>query len=462
MKYHNIFILNNTLKTLFIVLAIYLSIVLIILLLLYLVPHLNKDSAASLKIEHENTVDFINDNSNTFILINFCGAPRVGKTTCMSGVANVLADSMQNKILNVIEDVPIIYYDVDFNRIDPLIEEAYETLEPPSITTKRLCKEVEQFKLDYDDGLSIVKGATLVRQYVDAYEAQLRNNYVYAFRSDFVRESDGTRAMPFDRKMLALKDRHEKKDYCIKRYSVIVLDEKNNYGGERSTDSKKVASEDNGTTLFMATIGHTGHETIFMLSASQEFTRDVKEHRALATAICFVRSVEEVSVHNVKRSILYAKLNRLIKKRNKRLRDLEFDLKKLDPLKRRIFEVKQKLKHLRAENYVRYNLDLYHFERDIGKDVNQCSNAQNLLFTFKIRQVFGCISRYSFDFLQDVLEEEATSSEVEKCFKNMFSDDEIIKSFLEREKAEEKESKKKAKTASKKKADKGKDGDQNG
>ncbi len=395
-----------------------------------------------------DTVDYINKNSNTFILSNFCGAPRIGKTTCMSGVANILADSMYDKIMNAIEDVPIIFNDIDFNKLDPIIKEDYEARVPPSITTKRLCKEIPEFQKGYNDGFSIVPGSSLVRQYVDAIEAKIRNNYVYALRSDFVRESDGVRAMPFERKMLAIRERHKHKDYNIKRYSVIVLDEKNNYGGERSTDSKKVANKNDGTTLFMATIGHNGHETIFMLSASQEFTREVKEHRALATAICYIRKAQEFDAHKIKKRWLFFKRDKLVRKRDKHSKNFEFDLKKIDPIKKKIFKVKQKIKYLRAQNYIRYTIDLYHFEKDLGKDVNQCQNAQRLNLTFKIRQCYGCISRYSFDFLQDKLEEESTPPELNEKFKDMFSDDAIIKQFLEdhededeeEEKAEEKKS----------------------
>ena len=166
----------------------------------------------------------------------------------------------------------------------------------------------------YDDGLYPVSYTSLLRDYVDAVIALVRNRYVYFNRRKFYCWTTDTWAMDYEPGMIDLKDRFESRDYRIQRYTTIFEDEKV-LSGKVSTNFADVAREDGGGDTFLRLIRQLGKGTVHYISTAQDFARVVKQERELATGVLYIRKrriLEAFDLREVAIDLVQAVLQRML------------------------------------------------------------------------------------------------------------------------------------------------------
>lgn len=240
--------------------------------------------------------------SPSFGLVTYiCGNIGVGKTTCGSGICNMLSLIKQEQAASKCEEIRNIFHSLDFSHIDSLILVAFRDEHVLNTNT------ILSYLLDHDSSVAAaVQGGyydthlypsskvSLFRDYIEARLAIFRNDYVYFLNRGFFCWPTSTWAMDYDPSMIDVKDRHLDRDYSMLRYSVVFEDEKV-LSGKVSTSFAKVAGEDGGGDTFFRLIRHLGRLTLHYISTSQDFGRVVKSERELATGIYYIRKRRELN-----------------------------------------------------------------------------------------------------------------------------------------------------------------------
>ena len=193
----------------------------------------------------EDTEDYITYNLGYVVFVD--GNIGAGKTTLSAGITNMRSYQYQLDALDKINEIVNILYYVDFSYVDSVINLAFNTIHitnadmiisilyDPKLIDEELfklanIKPIEDFqklfKGNYNDYLTVSSKNSLLRDYIDAELAILRNNYVYfPFRKFYSRITDNY-SMPFLNKMYDLKISFEEKVFSVFRYSIIFDDEK--------------------------------------------------------------------------------------------------------------------------------------------------------------------------------------------------------------------------------------------
>lgn len=404
--------------------------------------------------------------SSSFGLVTYvCGNIGAGKTTCAAGMANMLSIIKADQAERKVSEIRCLLSGVDFNRVDSVLMEAFAAGQMNT-------NAVLSFLLDRDPGLaSQVEGkymdtklypsslVSLLRDYIDAYMALARHDYVYCSNRGFYCWATSSWAMPYDPGMIDVKDRHLDRDYSLLRYSTVFEDEKV-LSGKVSTNFQGVAKEDGGGDTFFRLIRHFGKGTIHYISTSQDFGRVVKSERELATGIFYIRKRREQGVFGwrtvvgsvlsdlVRRySVLYdgfsdlvafhacerfgrllacfpdapddvrgrweerlARASSVPSLRSSRLRRV---LAFLDGLVRCDF----------ADGFVSYRGIYYTCASDVGKtEESAVGQMFDLDLVFPLSWCYGSVDTYSYSLIEDYLVNEADGS---PCTGIDFSDDRI-------------------------------------
>lgn len=224
----------------------------------------------------------------------FSGNIGAGKTTCASAVSNVLSKILRENASNKVAEIRLLLSDVDFNIVDKVVSSAFFDVHLTNtdaimdfLLTRfpELSDRIEgQF---YDTALYPVTRVSLLRDYIDAELAVLRNRYVYFIRRMFYCWPTDSWSMRFDSSMIDIKDRCLSCDYKIQRYSVVFEDEKT-LGDKTSLNFSAVAKADGGGDSWIRLIRQLGKGSIFYLTTCQDFGRIVKEERELFTGIFYI------------------------------------------------------------------------------------------------------------------------------------------------------------------------------
>ena len=381
------------------------------------------------------------------LVVYICGQIGAGKTTMGAAVCNDLSlisqDMANAKIQEVLSDLP----DVDFTVIDDVVSKAYFSglTNSDAIISYLFARNPDlerKFHGYYYDYLYPVTKNSLLKDYIKAKVAMIRNNYVYFNLRKFYCWPTDHFAMAYDPRMLNIKERHEMKDYKGQYYTVFFEDEKI-LSGTDSMHSSDVAKEDGGKSEFFRTIRHFGRKTIRFVTTCQDFTRDVKAQRELATDIIYIDKREEIpyfSFGYVGYSIAYQflqvcsgikyyfdavridqKADGLRKKikfldgsgkdssnEKARLSSLGYDPSlKPSRLRDAVSRVAGKLKKVYSDQFIRYKCSHWLSANDF--DSKAVPGKVDLCFP--IAFAYGSIDTYGFSFLGDQLSLESIQAQ---------------------------------------------------
>ena len=390
--------------------------------------------------------------SGSFGLVTYLtGNIGVGKTTCGSGITNTLALIKSDQANVRMEEIRTIFSDIDFNEINSFIQYAFFELHylNSNALLNYLLDQSEDLRKKIEGqymntSLYPVSKVSLFRDYIEAYLASIRNNYVYANRRGFYCWPTNNWAINYLPSMIDVKDRYLDHDYSLLRYSVIFEDEKV-LSGKVSTSYRQVADQEGGADTFLRLIRHFGKGTMHYISTSQDFERVVKSERELATGIFQIEKRSErntVSLSSIFNDILldlvvrfqffylgiaqsYSEAKReKWERRSKQIEELD-----LDPLpeveeKIKIYSQQPVLKESKirsmisslqfrqkkdfADGFIGYKGLYYTNADDVGKKQSECSSqCFKLEMVFPIAWCYGSIDTYAFSIIHDVLVNES-------------------------------------------------------
>ena len=379
----------------------------------------------------EDTEDYITYNLGYVVFVDVnIGA---GKTTLSAGITNMRSYQYQLDALDKINEIVNILYYVDFSYVDSFINLAFNTIHitnadmiisilyDPKLIDEELfklanIKPIEDFqklfKGNYNDYLTVSSKNSLLRDYIDAELAILRNNYVYfPFRKFYSRITDNY-SMPFLNKMYDLKISFEEKVFSVFRYSIIFDDEKALTKSNVNWQSNR--KEDGGGDMFLRLIRQMGKEHITYITTIQNFGRADLIERELADTILHVVKRKVINPHKV--TIAYYQfliklLNVALKIRLKFSKNKDKTLKKENKIKKLKFNLHSKINYLNAAAFIRYQGYHYSSKDDYGKPLQDCLGfATKFSLVFPLQYCYGSIDTFAYSVLYDVMSLNAINS----------------------------------------------------
>lgn len=379
----------------------------------------------------EDTEDYITYNLGYVVFVD--GNIGAGKTTLSAGFTNMRSYQYQLDALDKINEIVNILYYVDFSYVDSVINLAFNTIHitnadmiisilyDPKLIDEELfklanIKPIEDFqklfKGNYNDYLTVSSKNSLLRDYIDAELAILRNNYVYfPFRKFYSRITDNY-SMPFLNKMYDLKISFEEKVFSVFRYSIIFDDEKALTKSNVNWQSNR--KEDGGGDMFLRLIRQMGKEHITYITTIQNFGRADLIERELADTILHVVKRKVINPHKV--TIAYYQfliklLNVALKIRLKFSKNKDKTLKKENKIKKLKFNLHSKINYLNAAAFIRYQGYHYSSKDDYGKPLQDCLGfATKFSLVFPLQYCYGSIDTFAYSVLYDVMSLNAINS----------------------------------------------------
>lgn len=379
----------------------------------------------------EDTEDYITYNLGYVVFVD--GNIGAGKTTLSAGITNMRSYQYQLDALDKINEIVNILYYVDFGYVDSIINLAFNTIHITnadmiiSILYDSKLIDEELFKLanikpqedfqklfkgNYNDYLTVSSKSSLLRDYIDAELAILRNNYVYfPFRKFYSRITDNY-SMPFLNKMYDLKISFEEKVFSVFRYSIIFDDEKALTKSNVNWQSNR--KEDGGGDMFLRLIRQMGKEHITYITTIQNFGRADLIERELADTILHVVKRKVINPHKL--TIKYYEsliklLNVALKIRLKFSKNKDKTLKKEKKIKKLKFNLHSKINYLNAAAFIRYQGYHYSSKDDYGKPLQDCLGfASKFSLVFPLQYCYGSIDTFAYSVLYDVMSLNAINS----------------------------------------------------
>ena len=321
-----------------------------------------------------------------------------GKTSLMSGLSHYETLIHQRKASSYQEFVQIILPSIDYQYLNERIQELYGKEKRPLKVYELLWKETdvkEAFSGVYSDHVSEIPKAAILKNYVEATCALLRNHYIGANYSIYNRITQNY-SFAFDYEQLEIKEESIQKNYLLPKYCTIFEDEAL-ISIYKNTNSNSVVG-DTGQDLSQRLIRHLGKETVRIYSSAQNISRISKLLRELFTSFINIEEMEIVGQLTLKDRILEFREARLRNKLNSE--KLLFPNKVKDKVNR-LFD---KRKKLFASNYLKYKVTLYSSMEDLGKEPDKCmSSVKCFDLYFPLTWCFGVYDPTEFKFIDEFL-----------------------------------------------------------
>ena len=293
-----------------------------------------------------------------------------------------------------------------------------------------------------DNYLSYVDGYQMLRDYIAAYVALLRNNYVFFINRKFYSHITHNYAYDFDEKLLDIKDCFLAKQYSVNMYSSLFWDEVA-LSGNKSTNFQQYAANDTGSDAFLRLVRQIGKNTINVIKTIQDTDRMVKAERELLTSVMFINTRHEIVISKFKFTILKFFYKLLIKYNNylteqisaiksyklkvkskKIARKLiDFDetnpdkevIKYFNDLKNKydsrstklrflLNKLSNKIDKLFASGILAYKGTLYYNADDVGKSNLAKNRKIDFTLFFPIRYCYGSTDTYAYSIIGDYLQ----------------------------------------------------------
>lgn len=370
-----------------------------------------------------------------------------GKTSFLAGISQFEAYNLKNKAESFVRWIQIIIPDVNYKELDSYIESAYASLRSVIQVYRALLTYEwieEAFKGDYYDHVQRVSKYSLLKDYITAKCALMRNQYIGANFSVYNRITE-TFNFEYSYSMLDIKEEEVQKNYILPKYCVILFDEAL-LSLYKNTTSNSVAG-DTGQDTSQRLIRHIGKETVRLYSTSQSISRQLKLIRELGTAFLLIREYEIVGQFKTIDSIY-----KFIEEHYRNKIDGNEDLMlKANKYKDKVSKFFDKRKKLFARTYLKYTVQIYYDEQDLGKEPEHCQSKTELKeFYFPLTWAWGTYNTTEFQFIDDFLNDLSNKTDIDlKVAKETLTDLEKKEKALEilkkNETAESKKEKEKKK-----------------
>lgn len=386
------------------------------------------------------TQEFINNNLKYITMIETSvGGGKSSLMACLSHSQTIhLKEMIQKKIVNTRK----ILYDLAWNQIDEMITEAYkhDTKIKNVINTLLENEELGKYfnrgdKSNYNNYRSDVPLMTLLVDYVTAYCALERNNYVMAnYRLKNRLTNKHNYKMPPN--LFDITTPEGKKNYYIPAYCVIAEDEVS-LTKLKNTSSPKTFSK-SGRDKAMRIIRHLKKETTFYMNASQKIGRIIKLIKELGNTYIEILELNIVGAQKTYSRIFQKKEQEIEEQLTK-----EKDPNKFFELKKKRFELYQEQNKVLAASFLQYKVLIGRNIQDIER--LDKSKLTEIIFTFPITWGYGVYNTCELNDVDKRLMEISGKSDIDlEEVKSLYEkiEDEAIDELID---SDDEEPKKKSK-----------------
>lgn len=347
--------------------------------------------------------------------ISVNGAIRVGKSSTVSGIVNIIENKMLCDIQNEMDKCKNIFHYLDFNFIDKFLKLEFSKYDKISFHNRKNVFDylISYLKLKngiYNDFINNKSLYELLYIYVDNfYILHFRKCFVIAKNAmySFVTSSFCTYLLD---ETLELKEVYLKKCFYLERYIVCVYDEKSLSRGNLKSLLKTV-DRDKGRKELTALCGQIFEETTFFISVKQVSSDEEVSERRLCVSNLLIK--DRHITNNLYSAILpflsFQKANYILTGIFYWLTLKKFKYKNF---KRYVESDKSKyrFRKLRLQHYIDYirslavvNVLVYNYDNanDVGKKNDDL--YKKMIFAFPINKCIGNYNTHDFSFLLEEL-----------------------------------------------------------
>lgn len=355
----------------------------------------------------EDSYYFINNELSYIIGVE--GTVGAGKTSLVVGCSQYNALNDFHRAGEKKQWIQSIVPYVDYSYLEHVIDLLYEASATPKAVYDGCLQDDNLrhwFHGVYDDYINKTPLPELLRTYIDAHCAILRNQFVGANIGIFCPITK-TWSFQFEYRDLEIKEESTRKNYLFPKYTTIVEDEAL-LSIYKNTNSFSDTS-DTGLDLSLRLIRHLSKETSRIYSTAQSVSRMTKLIRELSTNFIHVNGYEIVGQLKTKDRRLAGKERHL----QEELARKDSWLRPSD-LKNKAFRIHQERKRLFAGSYLCYTVTIYSSLEDLGKKIDNCEcPATERELCFPLTWIFGCYQTHEFKFIDEILEGLSNRKEID-------------------------------------------------
>lgn len=325
-----------------------------------------------------------------------------GKTSLCNGYSHYRTLILQDMINNDLEDIEKKIYDCNFVVLKNKIAELYRLGESEETIYKIILdtSSGDYFEGFYNDFVSEIPKESLLKQYITAYCALLRNNYTMSNYRLFNRITK-TYNYVFDHDLFNVKNKESRSKFYLPSYCTFVDDEKALSEFKNTANAKEL--DKTGVDIVLRLFRQLRSETNYYISSTQNTSRIALLLRELANTYLSIESFHLVGTQNSLANIyrrkqlkLEKKMYKYAKKHFKDDEEYELYLSSENPFKIKIHEYYLKERALYASSFVRYRIKVAKSLSSLTSD-----NASVYDWYFPITWVFGVYRKCEYsDFYE--------------------------------------------------------------
>lgn len=383
------------------------------------------------------TQEFINSNMKYITMIETSVGG--GKSSLMAGLTHLKTLHFQEMIEEKIDNTKKILFKVDWDEVDKIIEENYYTNYNSSNIEEKITSD-EKFKKLFSNYYSNYRQdtpkTTLLNDYIEAYCAKLRNNYVMANYRLFNRITE-TFNIDLPSNLFDIKTIEGRKNYYIPSYCVIAEDELSLTALKNTTSFLEV--DKSGRDTSMRLFRQLKNETAFYIGCSQNISRNAKIFRELANTYYEIVSLDIVGTLKNYSRIFQKKENKYFKKMTKKKY-----INKIPSLKEKIYNAYQEQNKIYAAGFLKYTIRIALSDRDLDRFDKSSLKEQELYIP--MTWCFGTYLKCQFNEFDKYLNNISKKSDGDlKIIDSFFEKEDpiIFEQLIQQKEKEKKEEKKK-------------------
>lgn len=372
-----------------------------------------------------------------------------GKTSFLNGFSHMKTLSLMKKIDDDLSDIEKKLYQVNYFALRREIEKFYKLGDSEINIKNKLLKDElinSHFSGNFNDHVSSLPKFSLLENYIKAYTAKLRNNFVM---SNYKLENRITKTFNFELSSNAfdIKDPEAQKKFFLPPYLIIVDDEKA-LSDFKNTETPKELDK-KGTDITMRLFRQLQNETTYYISSTQNTSRIALIIRELANTYVQINRFSIIgeqnhleNIYRLKEEKLYNKMLKFASRHFKTESEQQNYLLNNNKFKPKIFDLFDKQKQLFSSAFLSYSVKIAP-KLDLLKE-----ECKELRFVFPLTWCYGVYNTCEYSEFNEFL---ANLSEVKsdhelKVISSLYEKNEERYKKLIEIKAKKDESKKKKET----------------
>jgi hypothetical protein len=248
----------------------------VILLILLVFPFYLTRPTSKLRFQFRKTSYILT--SLIGYLNSITGKVGAGKTSFASGVSHILQMHLIDKMTSLMKDYQTFFNKINFDEFNNLL---YHLISVYKINQVLLITDIimHQYEIENRPIYNFLNFSTtreFTKQYVFAFDAMVRNNFV-ASKTRFYSRITHSMNLEYDIRQQDLYEVYQTGNYNIQNYLVEIIDE----AQDDNAAAKWREQEETGRKQYRNKIRHIHEETNYLISIKQDSSDEVKKQRSL-------------------------------------------------------------------------------------------------------------------------------------------------------------------------------------